>query len=903
MKANTCALRSIFLAALVLLAAGIPAMSQLAQPEITNHPIVPQIASHAGQAPDLAGETVEMVFNIYASPEGGEALWSETQRVSVGTDGKYSVLLGSVTEGGLPQTVFAGGAARWLGVSIERGSEQPRVPLASVAYAMKAADAQTLAGVPAADFVTQQQLADFAQSNAQSVNSGRGTPEIQPNTSGTVTGSGTNGTVPLWTGALTQGNSEITQVGSDIGINEATPAATLDVNGTSMFRGTATLPAESTATASAGYRSQLLDFSDSAWSTTTNAPVTHTWRLYVTDSGNNSASPTSSFNIQFQNGAGAATPTILTIAQTGVITFAPTQTFPGTIKSVSATSPVTATTTSGAVSLGLSTTALETTLNSVYPQLATANAFTAGASFGGPVSAATSGAGANALTATGTSGADGLNASSDTGNAGNFSNAAATYATIFSKNTASYGNNHIPVALNATSTGTESIGAYGSGTLAGLWGNSSAGLGVWGLSGAYDNVPTITSTGVLGEADSPQPGNAGVLGFTGSSQSTSYTYEVGRFGVAGVWGDTTGNPTSVNDFSAAVMGTTDAYDGYGGAFIANSSATDALFAKNLNSGTGIYGESLGVGVTSGKGTGGTGVSGFTPSPAEGQAGVLGNAYQLSATYSVVQALGPVGFVAGVWGDSGEVNDGTETYVAGVVGTGDDITAAVFENNSGHPTVSVTNLNSSGPTGLFKTLMASTADGTCGFGGAGSLTCTGQVKSLATTADARKLETYSVQSPENWMEDFGAGELKSGVAIVKIDTAFAQTVTADASYHVFITPNGDSEGLYVINKTATSFEVRESKGGTSSLSFDYRIVAKRRGYEAERLTDVTERFNAERARAMPPMGASVPHRAHPQLSSPGGPGAPATMGTPRKLPRTDQHPVQVGAGRPQLALQK
>jgi hypothetical protein len=49
-------------------------------------------------------------------------------------------------------------------------------------------------------------------------------------------------------------------------------------------------------------------------------------------------------------------------------------------------------------------------------------------------------------------------------------------------------------------------------------------------------------------------------------------------------------------------------------------------------------------------------------------------------------------------------------------------------------------------------------------------------------------------------------------------------------------------------TATGFEVRESGGGTSSLSFDYRIVAKRRGYEAQRLTDVTERFRAETARA-------------------------------------------------------
>jgi hypothetical protein len=85
------------------------------------------------------------------------------------------------------------------------------------------------------------------------------------------------------------------------------------------------------------------------------------------------------------------------------------------------------------------------------------------------------------------------------------------------------------------------------------------------------------------------------------------------------------------------------------------------------------------------------------------------------------------------------------------------------------------------------------------------------------------------------------------------------VTADASYHVFLTPHGDSKGLYVTNLTPTSFEVRESGGGTSSLSFDYKIVGKRRGYEAQRLVDVTDRFNVEQAetkRRMPPVNAGL-----------------------------------------------
>jgi hypothetical protein len=43
--------------------------------------------------------------------------------------------------------------------------------------------------------------------------------------------------------------------------------------------------------------------------------------------------------------------------------------------------------------------------------------------------------------------------------------------------------------------------------------------------------------------------------------------------------------------------------------------------------------------------------------------------------------------------------------------------------------------------------------------------------------------------------------------------------------VFITPEGGSNRLYVVNKTAAGFEVHENRGGRSTLAFSYRIVAK------------------------------------------------------------------------------
>jgi hypothetical protein len=728
--------------------------------------VVPQQVRYSGKLATRAGDSVEAVFRIYPDAEGGDPLWTETQRITISEDGSYSVLLGGASQVGLPQTVFAGGAARWLGVSVERGQEQERVLLSSVPYAMKSADAESLAGHSVSDFVTQEQFAQLAQSVSQPAQQGGAAASITPLTSGAVTGSGTAGTIPLWTGTLTQGNSEIVQVGSDIGINEAIPGATLDVGGTATFRGTATLPAENTATASAGYRSQLLDFTDSAWSATTKAPVAQTWRLYATDSGNDSANPTSTFNFQFQNGAGASTPTILSIEQTGVIDFASAQTFPGTIKSVSGAGPLTATTASGAVSVGLDAAALEATLNSVYAQLGTSN------SFAGEVRA-TQAIGANyaALNGNGTNGSMGVFGSSDTGYGveGVSNSGPGVYGTSFGDGSAGYFQNN--------STTNPALDGE----------NDGQGNGVLGVS--------ANGSGVIGKTHG------------GSSKGNA----VGPTGSWGVWGDT----GVAGQTTAGVLGTAD--DGFAGFFASNSA--DVPTIDVIQSGN-------------------------------------NEAAQLESNSTGLPTL---------WVTNGGGSD-----------------AAEMDNYSNYPTLYLINGGSGGilnqvadaivPDGgaLFKTLMASTPTGTCGIGGDGDLSCTGQMKSLVSTSGAHKVETYAPQSAENWMEDYGTGAMERGVSVVKIDSAFAETISQSADYHVFITPRGDSKGLYVINATAAGFEVRESGGGTSSLTFDYKIVAKRRGYESQRLRDVTESFNAAKERAerkrKPESKPFVEREGHPNSSA-------------------------------------
>jgi hypothetical protein len=93
---------------------------------------------------------------------------------------------------------------------------------------------------------------------------------------------------------------------------------------------------------------------------------------------------------------------------------------------------------------------------------------------------------------------------------------------------------------------------------------------------------------------------------------------------------------------------------------------------------------------------------------------------------------------------------------------------------------------------------------------------------------------------------------------------------------------------VTSKSADSFEVHELGGGVSSIAFDYRIMAHRKGYEAIRLADNTERF-ARLERKGPPVAR--PHVAPARNTTTAAPPRPlARVRTP--LPYVMQAPVVV-----------
>jgi len=181
-----------------------------------------------------------------------------------------------------------------------------------------------------------------------------------------------------------------------------------------------------------------------------------------------------------------------------------------------------------------------------------------------------------------------------------------------------------------------------------------------------------------------------------------------------------------------------------------------------------------------------------------------------------------------------------------VATADNANAGDIANNSTQWNALYTvNFATAAPSNAAPVFMTSggTADsGKCSIDTNGDVGCTGRVGAYAPVeGGTRRVSLYAMQSAENWFEDAGSGQLSNGSARVVLDPTFAETVNTGVDYHVFLTPNGDCKGLYVSQKTPTSFEVHELGGGTSNIAFDYRIMAKRSGYENVRLADVTEKY--------------------------------------------------------------
>jgi hypothetical protein len=184
---------------------------------------VPRLVKFSGTLKDATGSpltgVVGISFSMYSDSNGGAPLWQEVQNVQLDQQGRYTVLLGTSTAGGIPVELFASGESRYLGVqpALSGETERPRVLMVSVPYALKASDAETLGGLPPSAFlraspgVLGQTAVDPNNPRSQvmvATGSGAGIP--LPRDTGVTAPGGTVDTIPKFSSGSSIVDSQIT---------------------------------------------------------------------------------------------------------------------------------------------------------------------------------------------------------------------------------------------------------------------------------------------------------------------------------------------------------------------------------------------------------------------------------------------------------------------------------------------------------------------------------------------------------------------------------------------------------------------------------------------------------------------------------------------------------------------
>ena len=106
---------------------------------------------------------------------------------------------------------------------------------------------------------------------------------------------------------------------------------------------------------------------------------------------------------------------------------------------------------------------------------------------------------------------------------------------------------------------------------------------------------------------------------------------------------------------------------------------------------------------------------------------------------------------------------------------------------------------------------------------------GNVSTIVDGVDGNKKIMFAPEAPEVLFEDYGIGQLSNGAAYIDIDANFTNNIIVDADHplKVFIQLEGDCNGVYVTQKSAEGFMVKELQNGNSNVSFSWHIVANRK----------------------------------------------------------------------------
>ena len=349
----------------------------------------------------------------------------------------------------------------------------------------------------------------------------------------------------------------------------------------------------------------------------------------------------------------------------------------------------------------------------------------------------------------------------------------------------------------------------------------------WKLTG---NAGTTVGTNFLGTTD----GVDVVLATNGSENmrlvnggqvtvnTTTPLFSVDRFTSVGAT-----NESAINGYSSGSSGI--------GVYGENSTDSDGVVGVS-STGIGTVGVSNAVGVLAQTASNGYGVYGYA-SDASGYAGRFRNTDASGISMAVTGQGNPflayIGSSATFYGYNGLVaigdigqglsasgGDLTASYIAdeGVFGYGPDLGVVGYSDNS----------NNAGGGYFDNNASAYAYIGYRTMGTNYKVLGSGTMSTIVKDTNSKPVIMFAPEAPEVFFQDYGTGRLTNGVAYIKIDPTFANNIRVDKNHplKVFVQLEGDCNGVFVTDKSANGFTVKELQGGNSNVPFTWTITANR-----------------------------------------------------------------------------
>lgn len=386
-------------------------------------------------------------------------------------------------------------------------------------------------------------------------------------------------------------------------------------------------------------------------------------------------------------------------------------------------------------------------------------------------------------------------------------------------------------------------------------GRASIDGGVTGNRVCSSSTPCFHSTNhgsgpaIAGQSD----GGNGIVGQTIANSKTASFYGIVGADLA------TPNPNGTPLTNAGVFGKTTtgigvlAQANQGTAIVGNAAGGDGIFATTQSNiqgiaSAGVFGEDVGNTSTA------SGVTGFSGTGI----GVAGDNFERGRFLNAA-------FLGLTFASS--INTYTPAKPPGGLFNSDIGEGVVAESQASQAEALAAANFSGGP--LFRAYAGSAEMLDLDNGGnmvlEGSLTQNGNPKSVTRTSGADDVVMYSPTQSVATVEDLGEARLSLGQAYVRLDPRFASTMNQAHPYLVFITPQGDTAGLYVSQKSSAGFIVREH-GGQSNIAFDYRIVAEPYAAQGPRFASAprllthafTRSFTRRKSDLIPGSGLEIRH---------------------------------------------